>query len=208
MNATTITEPVLPISPRVKARIAGGFYLVTFVAGSLALVWANGRIAANLIATAAYLGVTLLFYDLFKPVSQRLSLLAAIFSLFGCVDGALESFHVAPFSINSLAFFGFYCLLIGYLILRSTFLPRMLGPLMMAGGLGWLTFLFPRLAQSLSPYNLAPGILGEGALTLWLLLMGVNTQGWTEQAARSRKGYGSDRRQNVHSLSDAKGTAQ
>jgi hypothetical protein len=34
--------------------------------------------------------------------------------------------------------------------------------------LGWLTFLSPPLANSMSPYNLAPGILGEGALTLWL----------------------------------------
>jgi hypothetical protein len=79
-------------------------------------------------------------------------------------------------------FFGFYCLLIGYLILRSTFLPRILGALMMFGGLGWLTFLFPPLARSLSPYNMAPGILGEGLLTLWLLVMGVNTQRWMEQA--------------------------
>jgi hypothetical protein len=38
------------------------------------------------------------------------------------------------------------------------------------------------LARSLSPYILAPGILGEGALTLWLLVMGVNDQRWKEQA--------------------------
>jgi len=182
MSSTAITESIVPISPRTKARVAGGFYLVTFVAGELALTSVNNRLAANLIATAAYIGVTLLFYDLFKRVNQRLSLLAAFFSLLGCINGVLDSFHVAPFSINSLVFFGFYCLLIGYLILRSTFLPRILGALMMFGGLGWLTFLSQPLARSLSPYNMAPGIFGEGILTLWLLVMGVNAQRWIEQA--------------------------
>ncbi len=81
-----------------------------------------------------------------------------------------------------LVFFGFYCFLIGCLILRSTFLPRILGVLMILGGLGWLTFLSPPLAHSLSPYILIPGILGEGSLTLWLLVFGVNVQRWREQA--------------------------
>ena len=81
-----------------------------------------------------------------------------------------------------MVFFGFYCLLIGYLIFRSTFLPRILGVLMAFAGLGWLTFLSPMLANHLSPYIFAPGILGEGALTLWLLAMGVNAERWNEQA--------------------------
>jgi hypothetical protein len=58
-------------------------------------------------------------------------------------------------------FDGFYCLLIGYLIFRSTFLPRILGALMAIAGLGWLTYLSPPLAKSLSPSNLALGILGK-----------------------------------------------
>ena len=86
----------------------------------------------------------------------------------------------------SFVFFGFYCLLIGYLIFRSTFLPRILGVGMAIGGLGWLTFLSPPLANYLSPYNLAPGMLGEGALMLWLLVMGVNVQRWKEQASGAR----------------------
>jgi len=79
-------------------------------------------------------------------------------------------------------FFGVYCLLIGYLIFRSAFLPRILGLLMALAGLGWLTFLSPPLADSLSPYILVLGFVAELALMLWLLVMGVNVQRWKEQA--------------------------
>jgi hypothetical protein len=79
-------------------------------------------------------------------------------------------------------FDGFSCFLIGYLIFRSSFLPRILGVLMAVGGLGWLTFLSPPLAKHLSPYNLAFGILGQESVMLWLLVMGVNVQKWKEQA--------------------------
>ena len=82
-----------------------------------------------------------------------------------------------------MVFDGFYCLLIGYLIFRSTFLPRILGVLMAIAGLGWLTYLSPPLAKSLSPYNLAFGILGQESLMLWLFVMGVNEQRWKEQAS-------------------------
>ena len=68
-----------------------------------------------------------------------------------------------------LVFFGFHCFLIGWLLLKSAFLPRFVGVLMVVAGLGWLTFLFPPLAIQLAPYNLLPGFLGEGSLTLWLL---------------------------------------
>ena len=164
------------------ARIAGVFYLITFVAGSIELIFPGGGLAANLIATAAYLAVTVLFYQIFKPVNRNLSLLAAFFSLLGIITGALSAFHVSALNINPLGFFGFYCLLIGYLILRSTFLPRVLGVLMAFGGLSWLTFISPTVASQFYPYNLAPGIFGEGVLTLWLLVIGLNEQRWKEQA--------------------------
>ena len=193
MNSGAVTERKAEMSARFKARIAGIFYLLTFVTGTVALVSVSGRLAANLVATACYVVVALLFYDLFKPVNRSLSLLAAFFGLMGCVWAALTIFHLIPAHINSLVFFGFYCLLIGYLIFRSAFLPRFLGALMAFGGLGWLTFLSPPLANSLSPYNLAPGMLGEGALTVWLLVFGVNEERWNEQA----KAVGESRRSAV-----------
>ena len=175
-------ERIAAVSPQFRARIAGVFYLLTFVAGALALALVHGRLIANLIATASYIAVTLLFYDILKPVNKKLSVLAAFFGLLGCSFGALSPVGLAPYQINPLVFFGFYCLLIGYLIFRSTFLPRILGVLMALGGLGWLTFFSARLANYLSPYNFVPGMLGEGALTLWLLAMGLDVPRWEERA--------------------------
>ena len=179
-----MTERMAEGSPQLKARAAGFFWLMVFVAGSLALFLGRGAgvvfSAANIVAPLCYIVVTLLLYELLKPVSRSVSMLAAFFGLVGC---AVSLFRLAPvIHLRDLVFFGLHCLLVGYLIFGSTFLPRILGVLMMLAGVGWLTFLSPALAGSLSPYNLAPGMIGEGLLILWLLVMGVNVQRWKEQA--------------------------
>jgi uncharacterized protein DUF4386 len=85
-----------------------------------------------------------------------------------------------------LAFFGLWCVLIGYLIFRSTFLPRVLGVLYALAGLGWLIFLAPPLAHEVFPIIAALSALGEVPLQLWLIVVGVNSQRWNEQAAAAR----------------------
>jgi hypothetical protein len=127
------------------------------------------------------IAVTLLFYDIFKPVNRRLSLLAASINFVGLAFQVLQ--FVSKGMNIGLAFHGFYWILIGYFIFRSTFLPRILGALPAIAGLCWLTFLPPRLAHYLSPYNLASVLLVEGLVMLWLLVMGVNGQRWKEQAS-------------------------
>lgn len=160
---------------RAKARMAGVFYLITFIAGMLALNVTNGRVTTSMISTAAYAAVTLLFYDIFKRVNKSISLIAAIVCLIGLTKSILDLFGIATIDVNTFVFFGVYCILIGYLIYRSTFMPRIVGVLMAIGGLGWLTFVSASLLKTLAPYNFAPGLIGEGVLTLWLLIKGTRS---------------------------------
>ena len=81
-----------------------------------------------------------------------------------------------------LVFFGFWCVLTGYLIFRSTFLPRILGVLLVIDGMGWMTYLSPATAGQLFPFIAVAAALAEMPLTLWLLVVGVNDQRWKEQA--------------------------
>jgi hypothetical protein len=108
-------------SPRVHARLAGVFYLVTIVMGVFAEVIVRGALvvrddaaataanilahettyrfglAADLVMLAAYIVVTLFLYELLRPVDRSLSLLAAFFSLVGIAVLAVNSLtHVAP----------------------------------------------------------------------------------------------------------------
>ncbi len=182
-----MVERVAETWPWPGARITGVVYLLYFLTAVSAEVFVGqARLVAydalNLIAYAFYIAVTLLFYQMFKPVNRSLSLLAALFSLLGCATDVLGLFNLAPFKISSLVFFGPYCLLIGYLIFRSTFLPRILGVLMALAGLGWLVFLAP-LANSLSTYLKVLGGGAEASLMLWLIMKGVNVQRWKEQAS-------------------------
>ncbi|HKO60447.1 MAG TPA: DUF4386 domain-containing protein [Pyrinomonadaceae bacterium] len=83
----------------------------------------------------------------------------------------------------ALAFFGFSTPLFGYLIYRSTFLPRWLGMLVMVAGLGWLTFLYPPLGYRVFMIIAPIGLLSALVKILWLLIRGVDERMWREQAS-------------------------
>jgi hypothetical protein len=179
-------KPFAEASPRLKARIAGVFSLLGILAAVSGEFIIRGKweSAGDFIAISCMVAVTLLLYGIFKPVNRGLSLLAASFNLVGLTFGA---FRWNPRGVDiTVVFGGFSCLVIGYLIFRSTFLPRILGALMALAGLGWVTYLSPPLAHHLSPYNLALGVLGQESVMLWLLVMGVNEQRWKEQASDAR----------------------
>jgi hypothetical protein len=85
-----------------------------------------------------------------------------------------------------LLFFGCGCLVLGYLIRRSVYLPKILGVLMQIAGLCYLVnsfalLLAPTFANRLFPAILVPAFLGELSLCLWLLVKGVNVSKWREE---------------------------
>ena len=148
------------------------FYLLTIVTGTLGALLPDTpiRSAANLAASLCYVVVTIILYRLFRAVNGPVSLIATIFSLIGCILGVLNTLRLNPTHFNDLIFFGAYCLLIGYLILQSAFMPRFVGILVAIAGLGWLTFLIPSLAHRIMPAQMLTGLIGEGMLTVYLLL--------------------------------------
>jgi hypothetical protein len=165
----------------------------------------------DLISVACDAAVAVLFYELFVPANKTLSLMMAFFRIiFVAVMGAntinhfaallylrhapalqeqaLLSLRMQSLGFNiALVFFGFTCLLLGYLIARSTFLPRILGLFMAISGIGYLInsfvhFLAPEYGAYAFKYILAPCGIGELLLIAWLLAVGVNSSRWREQA--------------------------
>jgi hypothetical protein len=86
-----------------------------------------------------------------------------------------------------LIFFGLWCILTGYLVWRSTFLPRVLGLLLVADGVGWTLFVWPPLAAFLFPAIAVAAGLAELPMQLWLLIMGMNNERWNQRAAAARE---------------------
>ncbi|MBL8012902.1 MAG: DUF4386 domain-containing protein, partial [Candidatus Omnitrophica bacterium] len=91
----------------------------------------------------------------------------------------------------SLLLFAFYFPIIGYLVYKSTFLPRILGVIYTLAGIGYLSnslamFLFPPLLALLFPYSLLPAFIGESSMSLWMIVKGVNIQKWREKASQKQ----------------------
>lgn len=242
--STAVTMKRMPgASPRFIARMTGLFYLLTIVAGVFAQGFVSNKLVVSgdasatamnilahkslfqwgftvyLIEMACQIVFIALFYELLKPASKSISLVAAFLGLAGCaIKTVSRLFYIVPLfilegkpylsifdeqqrhalallflQINdhgagiALAFFGFYALLTGWLIFRSTFLPRFLGIWSMLAGLGWLTFLSPTLGYRLFTYLAAFAFFCAIALILWLLIVGVNAQRWKEQAGTAQR---------------------
>jgi hypothetical protein len=101
---------------------------------------------------------------------------------------ALRSHDIA-FNI-ALIFFGFTCLVNGYLIFKSGYLPKFVGVLMQIAGWSYLTACFaalfaPAFADLISPAILLPPLIGESSFCLWLLVKGVNIERWKERVSVS-----------------------
>ena len=89
-----------------------------------------------------------------------------------------------------MVFFGLHLGVLGFLVYRSRFLPRILGILMVVSGLGYLAdsftkFLLPQSADTLAVVVVVTALIGELPLTLWLLVKGVDVERWRQRALAS-----------------------
>ena len=109
-------------------------------------------------------------------------------ALRGFTPEQVESIALVLLQINNrgaataVAFFGFSITLRGYLIFRSTFMPRWLGVLTLISGLGWLTYLYPPLgSRAFLPVVLFT-LLSLALMIVWLLFFGVSEEKWNDCA--------------------------
>lgn len=86
----------------------------------------------------------------------------------------------------SLVFFGIYCLMLGWLVWRSAFLPKAIGALMVLAGVCYIlnsisNLAVPAFARMLSSHLMDPTLIGEAALALWLLVFGAGSRSERER---------------------------
>ncbi len=167
------------------------------------LLWRVG-IVTDLVMHVLDVPLIVFFYLLLRPVSHPLALLATVFNVVQtCVlvtnklalVAALYALNASVIAANKLGahalallavdlhgagfgvgliFFGFVCLVRGWLIVKSGFMPRVLGALLGLAGLSYLVnslalLLVPSLAKMLFPAVLFPAFFAELALSLWLV---------------------------------------
>jgi Domain of unknown function (DUF4386) len=138
----------------------------------------------NLVAIGVEAATTMHLIEALFPLGNAAYL--KVFSLeqrYAMASLSLKS-HGYGFGV-SLTFFGCFCVVIGYLIFASGYLPRAVGILMQIAGVCYLTnsfvlILSPNLANRLFPAILLPAFVGELSLCLWLLVKGVNVAKWKE----------------------------
>jgi Domain of unknown function (DUF4386) len=141
----------------------------------------------NLVSLAVE-AISKLFLLLVLPILQKADYLKAfdLQQLQVLANLALKS-HDISFNI-ALLFFGLTCLVNGYLIFKSGYLPKLIGILMQVAGVSYLIGCFaalfaPTLANLIIPTVLIPALMGESSYCLWLLVKGVNMEKWKERVS-------------------------
>ena len=78
----------------------------------------------------------------------------------------------------SVVMFAMFEVVLGYLIYRSTFSPRVFGILFLVAGLTWMTYFWPPLGNAISYVALPFAGLTELAFAIWLFVKGVDVPAW------------------------------
>ncbi len=196
-DATATAANIRSLESLWRFGIAAEFVLLICAVGLILIFFVLLRPVSR---ELALLAVFFNLVSLAVEAAAALYLVAALFPLGNA--GYLRAFEpeqlyaMASLSLNShsygfgvaLIFFGCECLLLGYLIFRSSYLPKALGILMQIAGLSYLTnsfahLLAPNFASGIFPAILVPAFVGEASLCLWLLVKGVNLEKWKQQAS-------------------------
>ncbi len=166
-------------------------------------------LAGEMLTCVCDVALALILYVLLKPVNKNLALLGAFFRLtFVTVYSVAKLFEISallalghadylkafePQQLHALAymslalFFGFCCLVFGFLIEKSEYLPRAIGIMLVIGGFCHIVFslaqmLAPAFAgRVLFPWIMLPAFPAELGLCLWLMVKGVNVAKWRER---------------------------
>ncbi len=171
--------------------------------------WRTG-IVSDLIMQALDIPVMIILFLMLRPVDKILAMMALLFNVIqtavlvvnkmnlveviNLLDQELPAemilhriqMHELGFGVG-LIFFGLACLIYGYLIRKSGFIPATIGILIQIAGACYLVNTFAILldlpfADSLFPFILLPPFLGELTFSLWLIIKGVDNEKWKEKA--------------------------
>ncbi|HJP58621.1 MAG TPA: DUF4386 domain-containing protein [Gemmatimonadaceae bacterium] len=152
------------------------------VSGSVALFGALASLAGITVGAASgvhQLGALALLHDAANATSVAASQMQAI---------AQATFREDPAGFRmGMVYFGCHVASTGYLILRSNFIPKIIGAILVAGGSSYFiasftSFLAPDVGAQLTPFVIPIALLGEGSITLWLLIKGVDVEKWGHYA--------------------------
>ena len=92
----------------------------------------------------------------------------------------------------SLIFFSAHCVLMGYLLFKASFLPKIIGILFFAAAFSYFSnsfssILAPEIAKMISPAILLPALVAELSFSLWLIFKGIDKGTWDVAYRKARK---------------------
>lgn len=167
-------------------------------------LWRLG-VAGEVVLLSCATGLAVILYILLRRVSADLARAAVLFNIVSiAIEGVAAVFlaaalfplrpeqsnlallavraHSLGFGI-ALVFFGIECILLGRLIWKSGYMPRLIGALMQSAGVCYIVnsfalLLSPPLSRALFPAILLPALIAELSLALWLVVKGVREEEW------------------------------
>jgi hypothetical protein len=191
-NAAATTHNILAHSMLFRAGLAadlaGTAAYVAITAILYVLLKPVDRTVSLIAACFSLVGCAGMCADMLSHIAPMLLLSGAPY-LGAFPAGELQALVLTSLRLHAygylvvMVFFGVYCTLLGTLVFRSGFLPRLVGLLLVFGGVCDVMRSFSVILELPIPdsldtvYSLA-ALAGEGSLALWLAAIGLNSSAW------------------------------